>query len=60
VWDSGVSVELWNADMPEFVLCASHKVNRIPKPIVWSYYTFRKIYDRIVFGKNGRNNACLL
>jgi len=52
------SVVVWKADMPIIEECYAN-VKKIPTFIVWAYFTFRKLQQRIVHGKNGRNDCCL-
>lgn len=54
---SRLGIEVWDGEMPSFNLCYT-RVNKIPYLIVEGYFLFRKIHDRIKFGKNGRNDAC--
>lgn len=52
-----LSITLWNAEKPS----VSHgrvAIKKVPKFIVFFYFTFRKIQQRIRYGKNGRGNAC--
>lgn len=56
--DKGIAVKVWDATLPQFNLCNAQTI-KIPYLIVEGYFLFRKIYDRIKFGKNGRNDACL-
>jgi hypothetical protein len=48
-----VGITLWNAKEVTFV-GQSIKINKINPLIVWGYFTFRKIYDLIKYGKYGR------
>jgi hypothetical protein len=33
------------------------KINKVPSLIVWGYFTFRRLYDRITCGKAGRSGS---
>lgn len=47
------AIQLWYAD--SVVLeNTDAKINKIPGIVVWAYFTFRKIQDRITYGKYGR------
>jgi hypothetical protein len=50
------SVVLWNAEEPIVENCENYRCKKIPKFIVWAYFTFRKIQDRIRYGKEGKQN----
>lgn len=52
-----ISIQLWNSEKPK-VINSKVNIKKIPKFIVWFYFTFRKIQQRIKYGKNGRGDAC--
>lgn len=52
------AVVCWNADKPTFVNCMGKPEVKVVHPvIVWAYFTFRKIQQRFVFGRNGRGKS---
>lgn len=52
-----LSVILWNAERPS-ILRGKVSIKKVPKFIVFFYFTFRKIQQRIRYGKSGRGDAC--
>lgn len=59
-FEEGVpAVQVWWGKNIYFVDCKENPKDQIVHPlIVWAYYTFRKIQQRIKYGKNGRGDAC--
>jgi hypothetical protein len=49
------AIQTWYADSKKiFLNNTSAKINKIHPLIVWGYFTFRRIQDRISYGKYGR------
>lgn len=54
---SKISIILWNSE-PPVVSRSRVIIKKIPKFIVFFYFLFRKIQQRIRYGKGGRGDAC--
>lgn len=53
-------VVCWYAEKPKFFNCncTEDDVVMVPRFIVWAYFTIRKLQQRKLYGKDGRNGCC--